>query len=92
MGDQTDDLGQLARGTAVLATCIVQTLNRSDPTFQERFLRTLTEAQYELRDNSPRDPGLGLSLLAYARELLTGFNTVDGQGQPFLAGRLDGEG
>ena len=89
MAQTSDDLKQVARGTAVLATCIVQTLNRSDPTFEERFLKTMTEAYYELRDNSENDPGLALSLLAYTRSLLTGFDFASGQGDPFLAGRLD---
>lgn len=45
------DLFQAKRGTAVLAACIVQTLNESDNTFQERFLKRLSEAYYEIRDN-----------------------------------------
>lgn len=35
MAEQTTELHRTKRGVAILATCIVQTLNESDPTFQE---------------------------------------------------------
>ena len=84
---EQDELAGLSRGIAVLATCIVQELSRSDPTFEERFLKRLNEGYYELRDNSERDPGAALALLAYTRALITGFDHVNGQREPFLAGR-----
>ena len=34
---KTTDLHRAKRGAAILATCIVKTLNDSDPTFQSRF-------------------------------------------------------
>ena len=39
-----DDLFHVRRGVAALAACIVQTLNESDPTFQERFVQRLEKA------------------------------------------------
>jgi hypothetical protein len=89
MAKQPTDLAVLGQGMAVLATCIVQELAKSDPTFEERFLRRLTEAYYELRDNSDYDPGAALGLLASTRSLITGFDHVNGQREPFLSGRLD---
>lgn len=86
---QPDQVAGLSRGIAVLATCIVQELDRSDPTFEERFLKRLTEAYYDLRDNSGSDPALALGLISHTRSLLTGFNHISGQGEPFLTGRLD---
>jgi hypothetical protein len=86
---QQDQLAALSRGIAVLATCIVQELNRSDPTFEERFLKRMNEGYYELRDNSESDPGAALALLAYTRSLITGFDHINGQQDPFLTGRLD---
>ena len=35
-----------------LATIIVQTINKSDPTFQERFLKRLALGYRELKDNT----------------------------------------
>jgi hypothetical protein len=43
-----DDLTGAKRETAILATCIVQTLNESDPSFQERFLGRLQRAYTRL--------------------------------------------
>jgi hypothetical protein len=85
MAEKTTDLHRAKRGTAILATCLVQTLNESDPTFQERFLARLTMAYYELRDNSEGDVIQELELLSWTRELLTGFSHMEGQGKPFLA-------
>ncbi len=82
---ELSDLHRAKRGTAVLAICIVQALNESDPTFQERFLKKLTEAYSELRDNSEGDVIQELELLSWTRELLTGFSWSTGQGKPFLA-------
>lgn len=81
---KTDDLDHLKKGTAFLAACIVQTLNESDPSFQTRFLDRLTRAYQKLRDNSDGKVQDELELLAWTRELLTGFNVVSGQGAPFL--------
>lgn len=78
------DLDHAMRGTAVLAACIVQTLNESDPSFQERFLNRLAEAYTEFRDNTDGEVRQELTLLAWTRSLLTGFDFVQGQGEPFL--------
>jgi hypothetical protein len=67
-----------------LATCIVQTLNESDPTFTARFLDRLSRAYHELKDNSEGDVIQEMELLSWTRTCLTGFNHVTGQGKPFL--------
>lgn len=83
MTGQKDDLSHAMKGTAVLAACIVQTLNESDPSFQARFLDRLSRAYEELRYR-PETDHHELELIAWTRELLTGFNFADGQGRPFL--------
>lgn len=83
MPAQAADLNQIKRATAVLATCIVQTLGESDHSFPRRFLERLDRAYARERD----DPQAGvheLELLSWTRELLTGFNFATGQGRPFL--------
>jgi len=80
----TDDLNHLKRGVAALTTCVVQTLNESDPTFRERFLDRLARAYREMRDNSEGDVLNELELLAWTRSYLTGFDHASGQGEPFL--------
>lgn len=81
-----DDLHQSKRGFAVAIAALVQTINESDPTFQERYLRRLSEAYYDVRDNSPASDNnhRALEPLSWVRELLTGFSLVEGQGTPFL--------
>jgi hypothetical protein len=87
MSGQLSDLHQSKKGVAVLAACIVQTLNESDTTFQTRFLDRLTRAYYELRDNpDAQNESQALELLAWTREYLTGFSRFSGQGEPLLGG------
>lgn len=84
MADQAADLIHLKKGMAVLTACVVETLNQSDPSFQTRFLEKLALAYGELKDNTDGEVRQQLELLAWTRELLTGFNPVTGQGQPFF--------
>lgn len=61
-------------------------------TFEARFLKKLDEAYYHFRDDnnavradgSPRDVIGVLEMLSWTNELLTGWNPVVGQQQPFL--------
>ena len=84
MNNKITDLHQAKLGTAVLAACIVQTLNESDSTFQDRFLARLGRAYGEYRDDQPNDPREILELLSWTRELLTGWNFNTGQGKTLL--------
>ena len=85
MTEKLSDLHRAKRGTAILAACIVQTLNESDPSFEARFLARLSRAHRELKDNSEGDVIQEMELLMWTRELLTGWSFVDGQGKPFLS-------
>ncbi|MCV3243766.1 hypothetical protein [Mesorhizobium sp. ZC-5] len=85
MTGQTTDLHRAKRGVAILAACVVQTLNESDPSFEERFLERLRRAYSELRDNTEGDVIQELELLSWTREYLTGFSKFTGQGKPFLS-------
>ena len=78
------DLDHLKSGAAILAACVVQTLNESDQTFQTRFLDRLAAAYRELKDNTDGPVQQEMELLAWTRELLTGFSPLAGQGKPFL--------
>lgn len=84
MTGQVDDLQQTKVAVSILATCLVETLNDSDPTFKDRFLKTLTEAYYKARDNSDGDQRHTFELLSWTREHLTGFSLFTGQGEPHL--------
>ena len=77
------DLDHLKRGTAILAACVVQTLTESDAFFERRFLELLEREYRELKDNTEGDVQHEMELLAWVRELLTGFNPISGQGEPF---------
>jgi len=82
-----DDLHQSKRGLASVVACLVQTVNETDPTFQERFLARLEAAYYQLRDNPTQSNNdhMALEPLTWIRELLTGWSPLDGQGKPFLS-------
>ena len=78
------DLFHVRRGVAVLTTCLVQTLNETDPTFQKRFLKRLERACDLLRRDTEGDVRQELELLLCVQELLTGWNWSKEQGKPFL--------
>jgi hypothetical protein len=88
----TDDLWQLKSGMAALAVCIVRTHQKFDPYFEARFLENLDRAYRHFRedheatraDGSPREVQHVLEILAWTRELLTGWNNVTGQRDPSL--------
>ncbi|PDT19403.1 hypothetical protein CO674_33190 [Rhizobium hidalgonense] len=83
--DKRTDLHRAKVGVSILATCIVQTMNESDPTFTDRFLQRLSAAYSDLKDNTDGDVMEQLELLSWTRSLLTGFDHIHGQGKPFLA-------
>ena len=83
-----DDVMLTKRGTAKIVAALVQTINESDPTFQDRFLRRLTALRYIVRDNelgeAGNDPNIEGELLTWVRAYLTGWSMIDGQGEPLL--------
>jgi hypothetical protein len=83
-----DDLWQLKTGAAALATCIVRTLNESDPSFEKRFLENLERADERIGERHPdRDVQNVAEMLLWTRELLTGWSMSSGQGKPLLGDR-----
>jgi hypothetical protein len=80
-----DDQWLLKSGAAALATCIVRTLNESDPSFERRSLANLERAYAHFREQYPdRDVQDAVEMLSWTRELLTGWNATTGQGSPML--------
>jgi hypothetical protein len=75
------DLFHVRRGLAALITCVVQTLNESDPTFQKRFLNRLDSAYDVIRHDTEGDVRQELELLSTVREVLTGWNWTKGRGK-----------
>jgi hypothetical protein len=71
MADQSDNLDQLKKGTAILIACIVQTLSKSDSCFKEQFVRQMALADYELPNNLDQESRIAMELLSLTRELLT---------------------
>jgi hypothetical protein len=83
MADSLTDLHRGKRGMAMLAACIVQTINESDSSFQDRFLERLSPGYRELKDNSEGDVIQEIELLSWTREYLTGWNTISGKASRF---------
>jgi hypothetical protein len=80
-----DNLRTAKKGAAVLVTVLVQTLDTRLPGFQDAFLQRLSAAYAEIRhDDFALD---GLELIKWTQTLLTGFDGITGQGDPFLEGR-----
>jgi hypothetical protein len=85
MAHDPSDPWQLKTGAAVLATCLVQTLNESDPSFRDRFLQKLEIASDRVQERHPtREMRDVREMLSWTRELITGFNLATGQGDPLL--------
>lgn len=82
--DKRSDLHRAKVGVAVLTTCIVETINDSDPSFRNRFLKKMGEAYYKLRDDTEGDQIEQMELLTWTRSFLTGFDFATGQGEPLL--------
>jgi hypothetical protein len=80
MYTRTTDLNHTKKGTAALIACLVQTLNESDPAFQDRFLERLASSYNHLRDSELASIH-ELELLAHTREVLTGIGFGHGQGE-----------
>lgn len=80
-----DQIHEAKRGAAVVAACIVRTLEDADPGFRERFLGRLGEAYGKLKDMPSQGDKLdALEVVAWTRSLLTGFDMIEGQGEPFF--------
>jgi len=85
MSNQLSYLDRTKRAVAALVTCVVTTLNETEPSFQERFLANLDKAYCKFQDDTGDDIIQELELLSWTRSLLTGFDHIGGQGKPFLA-------
>ena len=90
MAVQTTDLHRAKRGMAVLVACVVETLNESDPSFRGRFLEKLGQGYQKLKNAEGEGAEWGpdviqeMELLTWTRSLLTGFDFIRGQGEPFF--------
>ncbi|WP_247366893.1 hypothetical protein [Bradyrhizobium sp. 18] len=93
MTDPRDNQWSAKTASAVLAACIVRTIEETDPTFADRFLANVDRAYNHFRDNpvmwkrkdgSPRDLQDVLEALSWTNHLITGWNPITGQGEPFL--------
>lgn len=85
MEDKRSDLHRAKLGMTMVSACLVQTLNETDPTFQERFLNRARAAYIELKDNTDGDVKEQMEALSWLLELLTGFSPLHGQQGKFLA-------
>lgn len=81
---EPSELAGVKRGAAILATCIVQVINESDPTFKGRLLDKLVKAYNELKNSSEEAVIDELEIVAWTRELLTGWSPDRGQGRAFM--------
>ncbi|TKT79992.1 hypothetical protein [Aquamicrobium sp. LC103] len=84
-GTIDEQIHDAKRGVAILATCIVQTLQEGDPTFQARFLKRLEDAYSATREDTDSPALDRLELIKWVKQMLTGWSDISGQGKPFLS-------
>src|SRR5439155_9176567 len=69
MANQLSDLDRTKRAVAALVTCVVTTLNETEPSFQERFLANLDKAYCKFQDDTGDDVIQELELLSWTRRV-----------------------
>lgn len=84
MADQPSDLDRVKGATAILAACIAQALHETDTSFRPRLVAQIDRAYGMVRDDPDLLDHHDPEVLLWARELLSGFSRVTGQGKPFL--------
>jgi hypothetical protein len=77
-----DSIQNVKKATAILIACVVDAMTETDPNFKDRFLANLGQSYLKIRDDT--DDLNALELLNWTRSMITGFDYVDGQKQPFL--------
>ena len=73
-------------GVATITAALVATLNETDPTFQERFLKRLGQAAYSRKNGEAPWELDEVELISWAQEFITGWNNITGQGEPLYTG------
>ncbi|TPJ52728.1 hypothetical protein [Mesorhizobium sp. B2-6-4] len=70
-------------GVAILVTCLVQEISKTDSTFADRVMERFERAYREVKERDT--PALDrLELINWVREMLTGWSPISGQGRKFL--------
>jgi hypothetical protein len=83
---QNPTLDSAKTGVATIVSALVHTLAESDPTFQERFLKRLSQAAYS-RKNSTLPWDLDeVEIINWTSEFITGWSGITGQGDPLYTG------
>ena len=77
-----DPLENVKKATAILITCVVEAMAETDAGFKDRFLVNLSESYSKIRNDA--DDLNALELLNWTRSMVTGFDHINGQGEPFL--------
>jgi hypothetical protein len=78
-----DPIQNVKKATAILITCMVDAMAEKDPNFKDRFLANLSRSYTKIRDDT--NDLNALELLNWTRSMITGFDHVNGQQQPFLS-------
>ncbi|MBP1065328.1 hypothetical protein JOE51_006795 [Bradyrhizobium japonicum] len=84
MATNADEIRQVKTAVAVLTVCLVRASEKQDPGYEDRFLELLRDAYYHFRDNADGEVISILETLSWTRTMLTGWNNVTGQSDPFL--------
>ncbi len=77
-----DPIQNVKKATAILVTCIVESLSKTDDNFKDRFLSNLEYSYAKIRQDT--DDLNALELLSWTRSMITGFDFANGQQEPFL--------
>lgn len=77
-----DPLQNVKKATAILMTCLVDAMAKTDEGLKDRFVANLDKSYSKIR-NDTNDLN-ALELLTWTRSLITGFDFSGGQKEPFL--------
>lgn len=85
MSNKTNDgpeLQNVKRATAMMFAALVDTLVGTDSPEAERFAKALDDVYHHIRNDS--EDLNALELISWTRSMITGFDRINGQQEPFM--------
>jgi hypothetical protein len=76
------EIQNIKKATAILITCVVDAMTSLDVDFKNQFVKNLDQSYAKIRNDT--DDLNALELLSWTRTMVTGFDLVGGQQEPFL--------
>lgn len=82
MPNRSEELKNVKKATAIMFAAVVSALGETNPEFKGRFVSKIEDAYAKIRNDT--DDLNALELLSWTRTMITGFDQVTGQNNPFF--------